>query len=102
MYQILTYRPFLRGAQALCPQQNQLDLYTIMPPRDSLLAMGLADLVVEADLKPYDYMALVPIVKASRRRRTRFPLEINFEEQNSHFFSFHLYTIYSDRERAGR
>ena len=27
-----------------------------------LLAAGFADLVVEADLKPYDYMALVPIV----------------------------------------
>jgi inositol-phosphate phosphatase/L-galactose 1-phosphate phosphatase/histidinol-phosphatase len=30
-----------------------------------LLAMGFADLVVEADLKPYDYMALVPIVKGA-------------------------------------
>ena len=27
-----------------------------------LLALGLCDLVAEADLKPYDYMALVPIV----------------------------------------
>jgi len=27
-----------------------------------LLASGLVDLVVEADLKPYDYMALVPII----------------------------------------
>jgi inositol-phosphate phosphatase/L-galactose 1-phosphate phosphatase/histidinol-phosphatase len=27
--------------------------------------MGFADLVVEADLKPYDYMALVPIVKGA-------------------------------------
>ncbi len=27
-----------------------------------LLASGLCDLVVEADLKPYDYMALVPII----------------------------------------
>ena len=30
-----------------------------------LLATGLADLVIEADLKPYDYMALVPIIKVS-------------------------------------
>jgi len=30
-----------------------------------LLAMGFCDLVVEADLKPYDYMALVPIVKGA-------------------------------------
>lgn len=28
-----------------------------------LLAAGHCDLVVEADLKPYDYMALVPIVE---------------------------------------
>lgn len=30
-----------------------------------LLSMGLCDLVVEADLKPYDYMALVPIIKGA-------------------------------------
>lgn len=28
-----------------------------------LLAAGLADVVCEADLKPYDYMALVPVIK---------------------------------------
>ena len=28
-----------------------------------LLATGCVDLVVEADLKPYDYMALVPVVQ---------------------------------------
>ncbi len=28
-----------------------------------LLAAGYADLVVEADLKPYDYMALVPVIQ---------------------------------------
>ena len=30
-----------------------------------LLSMGLCDLVAEADLKPYDYMALVPIVEGA-------------------------------------
>lgn len=30
-----------------------------------LLSSGFCDLVVEADLKPYDYMALVPIVKGA-------------------------------------
>ncbi|KAL4459043.1 hypothetical protein ABPG75_013908 [Micractinium tetrahymenae] len=30
-----------------------------------LLAAGYADLVVEADLKPYDYMALVPIIQGA-------------------------------------
>lgn len=30
-----------------------------------LLAAGHCDLVVEADLKPYDYMALVPVIKGA-------------------------------------
>jgi hypothetical protein len=30
-----------------------------------LLAAGHTDLVVEADLKPYDYMALVPVITVS-------------------------------------
>lgn len=30
-----------------------------------VLAAGLADVVVEADLKPYDYLALVPIVQGA-------------------------------------
>jgi inositol-phosphate phosphatase/L-galactose 1-phosphate phosphatase/histidinol-phosphatase len=30
-----------------------------------LLAAGHVDLVVEADLKPYDYMALVPIIQVN-------------------------------------
>ena len=32
-----------------------------------LLAAGQVDLVVEADLKPYDYMALVPVIQVSCR-----------------------------------
>jgi fructose-1,6-bisphosphatase/inositol monophosphatase family enzyme len=32
-----------------------------------LLAAGHCDLVVEADLKPYDYMALVPIIQVRLR-----------------------------------
>ena len=30
-----------------------------------LLAAGFCDLVVEADMKPYDYLALVPIVEGA-------------------------------------
>merc|ERR1719498_1939345 len=30
-----------------------------------LLAAGHCDLVVEADLKPYDYMALVPVIQGA-------------------------------------
>jgi inositol-phosphate phosphatase/L-galactose 1-phosphate phosphatase/histidinol-phosphatase len=30
-----------------------------------LLAMGFIDLVVEADLKPFDFCALVPVVKGA-------------------------------------
>jgi len=35
-----------------------------------LVAMGLADLVVEADLKPYDYMAVVPIIEGAGGKMT--------------------------------
>ena len=30
-----------------------------------LLSMGCCDLVVEADMKPYDYLALVPVVQGA-------------------------------------
>ena len=36
-----------------------------MPNRTGLLSLGLCDLVAEADLKPYDYMALVPVVEGA-------------------------------------
>ncbi|GMH39504.1 hypothetical protein BSKO_07402 [Bryopsis sp. KO-2023] len=35
-----------------------------------LLSCGFCDLVVEADMKPYDYMALVPIVEGAGGRMT--------------------------------
>lgn len=35
-----------------------------------LLAAGHCDLVVEADLKPYDYMALIPIIEGAGGRVT--------------------------------
>jgi fructose-1,6-bisphosphatase/inositol monophosphatase family enzyme len=33
-----------------------------------LLAMGFADLVVEADLEPYDFLALVPVIEGAGGR----------------------------------
>ena len=35
-----------------------------------LLAMGFADLVVEASLQPYDFMALVPVIEGAGGRIT--------------------------------
>ena len=35
-----------------------------------LLAMGFADLVLEADLEPYDYMAIVPVIEGAGGRLT--------------------------------
>ena len=35
-----------------------------------LLAMGFADLVVEAGLQPYDFMALVPVIEGAGGRLT--------------------------------
>lgn len=37
-----------------------------------LLAAGHCDLVVEADLKPYDYLALVPIVEGAGGKITNW------------------------------
>lgn len=37
-----------------------------------LLAAGHADLVVEADLKPYDYMALVPVIQVRAQEGSQF------------------------------
>ena len=36
----------------------------------ALLAMGLGDLMVEADLEAYDFMALVPVVEGAGGRMT--------------------------------
>jgi inositol-phosphate phosphatase/L-galactose 1-phosphate phosphatase/histidinol-phosphatase len=44
-----------------------------------LLAMGFADLVVEASLQPYDFMALVPVIEGAGGRVTDWqgrPLEL--------------------------
>ena len=49
--------PYLRVADAVKVPMYGCDCYAY-----GLLAAGLCDVVVEADLKPYDYMALVPIV----------------------------------------
>jgi len=46
------------GAQVKIPMYG-CDCYAY-----GLLAAGHCDLVVEADLKPYDFMALVPVVRA--------------------------------------
>ena len=52
--------PYQRVADAVKVPMYGCDCYAY-----GLLASGFADLVVEADLKPYDYMALVPIVKGA-------------------------------------
>ena len=44
-----------------------------------LIASGYADLMVEADLKPFDYMALIPVIEAaggSRNRLVRRSLDL--------------------------
>ncbi|MBM3517450.1 MAG: histidinol-phosphatase [Alphaproteobacteria bacterium] len=48
----------LQGAVALT--QYSADCYAV-----GLLAIGFADLVVEDDVQPYDYMALIPIVEGA-------------------------------------
>lgn len=48
-----------------CLWQVRIPLYGCDCYAYGLLAAGFCDLVVEADLKPYDYMALVPVVNGA-------------------------------------
>ena len=57
--------PYQRLADAVKVPLYGCDCYAY-----GLLASGFSDLVVEADMKPYDYMALVPIVKGAGGRFT--------------------------------
>jgi inositol-phosphate phosphatase/L-galactose 1-phosphate phosphatase/histidinol-phosphatase len=50
------------GFERLC-QQIKLSLYGADCYAYALLAMGLVDLVVEADLSPYDYCSHIPIIE---------------------------------------
>lgn len=52
--------PYARVAERVKVPMYGCDCYAY-----GLLAAGHCDMVVEADLKPYDYMALVPIVKGA-------------------------------------
>ena len=56
---------YMRVAEAVKVPMYGCDCYAY-----GLLAAGHCDAVVEADLKPYDYMALVPIVKGAGGRFT--------------------------------
>ena len=52
------------GVWCVCAQVL-LPLYGCDCYAYGLLAAGFCDLVVEADMKPYDYMALVPVVQGA-------------------------------------
>lgn len=45
--------------------QVKLPLYGCDCYAYGLLSSGLCDVIVEADMKPYDYMALVPVVNGA-------------------------------------
>ena len=47
------------------PHQVAIPLYGCDCYAYGLLSSGFCDLVVEADMKPYDYMALVPVVSGA-------------------------------------
>jgi inositol-phosphate phosphatase/L-galactose 1-phosphate phosphatase/histidinol-phosphatase len=57
MFEGANEAPYQRVAASVKVPMYGCDCYAY-----GLLAAGFCDLVVEADLKPYDYMALVPIV----------------------------------------
>lgn len=45
--------------------QSKMALYGCDCYAYGLLALGFADLVVEATMQPYDYLALVPVVQGA-------------------------------------
>jgi inositol-phosphate phosphatase/L-galactose 1-phosphate phosphatase/histidinol-phosphatase len=60
MFQGATEEAFVRVRDAVRIPLYGCDCYAY-----GLLAAGHCDLVVEADLKPYDYMALVPVIQGA-------------------------------------
>ena len=65
----------MHGGNGCCQQiwncvQVLMPLYGCDCYAYGLLAAGFCDLVVEADMKPYDYMALVPVVLGAGGRMT--------------------------------
>ena len=50
-----------------------------------LLSAGFCDLVVEADMKPYDYMALVPIVEGAGGIMTDWKVRITASDSATVF-----------------
>ena len=70
------------------PAQVRTPLYGCDCYAYGLLASGFCDLVVEADMKPYDYMALVPIVTGAGGIMTdwqvRMSPNVGFVAHHSH------------------
>ena len=67
-----------------------------------LLASGFCDIVCEADLKPYDYMALVPIVLGAGGKMTDWegePLKFVVEEEGGDGESFQGEVLAAASER---
>jgi hypothetical protein len=64
-YLLLPVTAVIRPSQAFDQVRDRvrIPLYGCDCYAYGLLAAGHVDLVVEADLKPYDYMALVPIIQ---------------------------------------
>ena len=76
MLHLLSYKcPVASSAQVRTPLYG-CDCYAY-----GLLASGFCDLVVEADLKPYDYMALVPIVTGAGGIITDWQVRIYYSQR---------------------
>jgi inositol-phosphate phosphatase/L-galactose 1-phosphate phosphatase/histidinol-phosphatase len=57
--------PADRAAFARIEQEVRLPMYGGDCYAYGLLALGFADLIVEAELDPYDFMALVPVIEGA-------------------------------------
>ena len=85
---------------ARCAAQVRCALYGCDCYAYGLLAAGHCDLVAEADMKPYDYLALVPVVAGAGGRITSWSVRARaWLSQNQ---AWHLHAGRPQRWRGGR
>lgn len=70
--------------QCLRCEQVRIPLYGCDCYAYGLLSAGFCDLVIEADMKPYDYLALVPIVEGAGGIMTDWEVTSTFFSGDAH------------------
>ena len=72
------YRSVYNHCLKCLSAQVKIPLYGCDCYAYGLLSAGFCDLVIEADMKPYDYLALVPIVEGAGGIMTDWKVNVFF------------------------